>query len=411
MTLKIKKQTYFKSIICVLTLFLSFTFIVNTTFAAASKKSENNTEFRGVWISYLEFMNISKNETEFKKAINKMFDNCKEWNMNAVIVQVRAFSDAMYPSSYFPWSKYASGTMGKNPGYDPLEYMVEAAHERGLEFHAWINPYRITTSGTSISSLPNSHPAKKWRQKESTKRNVLTYANALYYNPASKDVQKLIVNGVKEIVENYEVDGIHLDDYFYPNLGSKYKSNFDAKEYKEYTKDCKENSKTASNIVTWRRNNVNSLVKNIYKSVKEIDSDCQFGISPHGNISNLSSSQSYYVDIKTWLSSSSYIDYICPQIYWGINHKTAPFEKKVNEFLQLKTSDTVKMYIGLAVYKCGSKADKNDLEWSKSNRVISDQILLCRDTEQVDGYMFFRYEQLADSKRAKERANLLKILD
>ncbi|MSS64361.1 glycoside hydrolase family 10 protein [Velocimicrobium porci] len=389
------------------------TYSVLATDRAGNKtvKSINiNVEFRAVWISYLEFQSIAKNEIAFKKAVDEMFDNCQKWNMNAVVVQVRAFSDAMYDSSYFPWSKYASGTLGKNPGYDPLEYMVEAAHERNLEFHAWINPYRITTSGTNVNSLPDNHPAKKWRQKEDKKRNVITYANALYYNPATKDVQNLIVNGVKEIVDHYDVDGIHFDDYFYPNLGSSYASKFDAEEYRDYKEDCKRNGKKASDIVTWRRNNVNSLVKAVYQTVKASDSNCEFGISPQGNISNLLSNQSYYVDIKTWLSSSDYVDYICPQIYWGIHHKTAPFEKKMNEFLDIRTSDTVKVYIGLAVYKCGSKADKNDTDWSTSNQVISDQILLGRKSGQVDGYMFFRYEQLNDSKRAKERANLLKIL-
>ena len=151
-------------------------------------------EMRAVWISYLEFLK-SKNYTEaqFKAYVNEMFDNCADSGMNTVIVQVRPFSDAMYPSKYFPWSQYASGELGKNPGYDPLEYMVRAAHERNLKIHAWINPYRITGSGTDVSALPENHPARKWYANEATKRNVLIYNNALYYNPSSKEVQNLIV--------------------------------------------------------------------------------------------------------------------------------------------------------------------------------------------------------------------------
>lgn len=365
-------------------------------------------EMRAVWISYLEFA-ASKNYTEkqFKAYVDEMFDTCAAYKLNTVIVQVRPFSDAMYESKYFPWSAYASGTLGKSPGYDPLKYMVTAAHERDLELHAWINPYRITGSGTDITSLPKNHPARVWRENKETERNVLTYNGALYYNPSSKEVQTLIINGIKEIVKNYEVDGIHFDDYFYPNLGSKYKSNFDAAEYKEYTAECKANKKTADDIVVWRRNNVSNLVKNTYAAIKKLNADCVFGISPQGNIQNLMSDQKYYVDIEKWLQSSGYIDYICPQIYWGINHKTAPFASKLQDFIDLRTSETVNIYAGLAVYKCGADL-AGDSDWKKSNSVIADEVTIARETGLTDGFMLYRYESLLSKK--KEMANLMKIL-
>lgn len=366
-------------------------------------------EMRAVWISYLEFLKSKTyDETAFRAFVDEMFDNCVDSGMNTVIVQVRPFSDAMYESKYFPWSQYASGELGKDPGYDPLECMVQSAHERNLQIHAWINPYRITGSGTDISTLPDNHPAKEWYKNEETKRNVLSYANALYYNPSSKDVQNLIVKGVKEIVKNYDVDGIHFDDYFYPNLGNEYKQNFDAEEYKEYVLECEEEGATATDIVTWRRNNVSRMVKKTYSAIKKINPDCIFGISPQGNIDNLTSSQKYYVDIERWLSSSSYIDYICPQFYWGLNHETAPFEKMLEKYLDIRTSDTVNIYVGLALYKAGAKLD-GDSDWKKSDSVIADEVILARETGLVDGFMLYRYDSMISKK--KEMANLIDILE
>lgn len=372
-------------------------------------------ELRAVWISFLEFTK-SKNytETQFKAYVNEIYDNCVSMNMNAVIVQVRPFGDAMYPSKYFPWSYYASGTQGKALSYDPMSYMVDAAHSRGLEFHAWVNPYRVTTKQTDITTLSKDNPARKWSEKKETERNVLNLGGSLYYNPSVKEVQDLIIDGVKEIVNNYEVDGIHFDDYFYPSLGSSYTSNFDAKEYKTYAADCKAEGKEAKTIVQWRRDNVNTLVKKTYAAIKKIDSECVFGISPAGNINNLLSSSSYYVDIKTWLSSSEYVDYICPQIYWSFTHKTAPYKTILNDWVKLKTSDTVNLYVGLAAYRAGisekSANSYGDIGWSQSNTILQRQVLYGRDTNIVDGYMFFRYEQMVGNTAKKEMQNVISIL-
>jgi len=374
-------------------------------------------EFRAAWISYLEFIK-SKNytETEFKAYIDAMFDNCVSMNMNAVVVQIRPFGDAMYKSDYFPWSYYASGEQGKALSYDPLEYMIDSAHSRNLEFHAWINPYRITLGNTDITTLSTDNPARIWREDSATKRNVLTYGKNIYYNPAITEVQDLIVKGVKEVVKNYDVDGIHFDDYFYPNLGTKYTSNFDATEYKAYVSECEASGSTAKTIVEWRRGNVNNLVKKTYKAIHQIDNDCVFGISPAGNISNLLSKSSYYVDIATWMSSSNYVDYICPQIYWSFDHKTAPYKTVLNNWIKLKTSDTVNLYVGLAVYRAGisEKTAVNtygDIEWSQSNTVLKRQVLYGRNTGMVDGYMLFRYDFMVGKTAKTEMENLISILN
>lgn len=369
-------------------------------------------ELRAVWISYLEFMSFTKNgctEKVFQQKIDTMFDNVADLNMNAVVVQVRPFGDAMYPSSYFPWSQYISGTQGKDPGYDPLEYMVQAAHDRGLEFHAWLNPYRVTLGNTDYSKLSKDNPARVWHDDKDTSndRNVLSFGGNLYYNPASKEVQTLITNGIKEIVENYEVDGIHFDDYFYPSIGSGYATKFDYKEYNEYAAQCKSSGKKAMAIADWRRNNVNTLVKNIYKSIKNIDSTVQFGISPGGFIDSLSSDAAYYVDYETWLSSDGYIDYICPQIYWTFTNGTYPYDKTLDKWLSYRTSSTVKMYVGIAAYKAGSDLSS---DWKNDDEILKNQIEYGRDTGLVDGYIFFRYDFFYNKVTKPSIDKLLKIL-
>ncbi|MDF2588637.1 MAG: hypothetical protein K0S41_2478 [Anaerocolumna sp.] len=369
-------------------------------------------EFKAVWISYLEFLTYGKNgytQASFESAIDKMFDNVASMNMNAVVVQVRPFGDAMYDSSYFPWSRYISGTQGVDPGFDPLEYMVEAAHERGLQFHAWLNPYRVTTASTDYSKLSKDNPARVWHDDKDTSndRNVLAFDGSLYYNPAVKEVQTLITNGIKEIVNNYEVDGIHFDDYFYPVLGSKYATTFDNVEYDAYVKESKAKVQAPLSIADWRRNNVNTLVKNVYKSIKDIDSTVQFGISPGGFIDSLSSYAGYYVDIKTWLSKDGYIDYICPQIYWSFSHSSYPYDKTLDKWLSYRTSSSVKMYVGIATYKAGSSLEA---DWKNDPDVLRNQVEYGRDTGKVDGFIFFRYDFFYNSVTKPGVDSLLEIM-
>ena len=358
-------------------------------------------EMKAMWVSYLELGSSKKTEAQWKAKIDSIIENCIEYGMNTIIFQVRPFGDALYESDYFPWSQYVSGKQGTDPGYDPFEYVVEASHKNGLKVEAWINPYRVSSTSTDVSKLSNDNPARIFRGTKGKERYVLAFNNGLYYNPSISEVRQLIINGVKEIVEKYDVDGIHLDDYFYPSLGTSYKSNFDATEYKA------SGSKLA--IDDWRRENVNSLVKGLYSAVKSIDKNVRFGISPAGNIDNLRSSSSYYVDIDTWLSKTGYVDYICPQIYWSFDHKTAAYDKMVDKWVQLNKAGIADLYIGIAVYKAGySNVDSG--EWGKKSTILRDQILYGRETGEVDGYMFFRYDSFQNSVAQKEVANLVKVL-
>ncbi|MDD6034975.1 MAG: family 10 glycosylhydrolase [Lachnospiraceae bacterium] len=371
------------------------------------KSDETDKEFRAVWIAYLEFKSTGYTKEEFQTHIETMFNEVCAMNMNAVVVHVRPFGDAMYRSDYFPWSRYVSGVQGKDPGFDPLEIMVEEAHARGLEFHAWINPYRITSSSTNVLDLSIDNPARIYRTDNSTKndRNVLAYGGKLYYNPASPKVQTLLVNGIKEIVKNYDVDGIHFDDYFYPALGKNFTTNFDAPEYESYKKKQIAKGKSYMTIADWRRENVNTLIRNIYAAIKEINPNTVFGISPGGFIDALKADDKYYVDFETWLGHDGYIDYLCPQLYWSNQHSIYPFNDLLDRFIAAAKNPDVKLYVGIPAYKAGIKTEGTD--WYKNSNVLSDMIRYSRNTNNVDGFILFSYNYLISKRNFSAIRNLM----
>ena len=372
--------------------------------AAEKKQSER----KAVWCSYEDLDIEDKSQDGFEEAIETMFDRVVSWGMNTVVVHVRPFSDAMYPSKYYPWSKYASGKQGRNPGYDPLAIMVEEAHERGLRIEAWINPYRISNTSIRLSSLPKNHPARKWSAKKATKRNVLTYGGKVYYNPAKKEVRQLIVNGVKEIVTGYDVDAIHFDDYFYPTMPPKqYQNAFDAPEYRAYVKQQKKQNKGYKGIVNWRRSNVSTLVKEVYQAIKKINPDVEFGISPAGNIENLRSKNSYYVDIDTWLKNPGYVDYICPQIYWGFQNGQYSYDKVLDSWTSLERDASVNLYVGLAMYRTVYISSS---EWKNKKNVMQRSVAYTRAMNDTDGFYFFTYSSFLHKSAVKEKKNLIKEL-
>ncbi|HYE67736.1 MAG TPA: family 10 glycosylhydrolase [Anaerovoracaceae bacterium] len=369
-----------------------------------------NGELDAMWISYLEYMEMPKDESGFKAAVDKMFDRCTDMGMNAVIVHVRSHSDAMYPSRDYPWSCFASGTQGVDPGYDPLEYMVSAAHSRGLEFHAWLNPYRVTGYGSYWNQVAASNPAKVWLSDNdpSNDRWVLLRKGEYYLNPSVSQVRQMVVDGISEIVSNYDVDGVHFDDYFYPTVNDNDPSMyFDKPEY--------ETSGSTLSIANWRRNNVNMLIKDVYKTVKEVGADIEFGISPAGNVDNLRKDTAYFVDIDTWLSKPGYVDYIMPQLYWGFERRDSSgniaayaYENNLNTWISLAAKGNVKLYIGLNLANAGiNVSDNNSVsEWLRYDDIIARQVLAARATGKVDGFAFFRYGMLDKSEAQKEITHL-----
>ena len=371
--------------------------------------SPGSGEMRGVWVSYLDWNGWAKDEAGYKKAMDQTLDLCVQKGLNAVFLQVRPDGDAMYPSQYFPWSKFASGKQGKNPGYDPLAYAVQAAHQRGLQLHAWINPYRITGYLNRYSDLCASNPAIAWAKDgdSSNDRWVLCQNGEYYYNPAIPQVRQLIIDGVKEIVTNYEVDGIHFDDYFYPNLDdSKAETWFDYPEYQA--------SGTSLSVAAWRRNNVNELVRGVYGAVKSIRPQALFGISPEGYLQNLRKDTRQFTDVDAWMTQSGYVDYLMPQIYWGFEAKQNgqaagyAFANCLNEWVTLKKKGNVKLYVGLALYKTGTDAvDGNEVpEWHRYHDIMKREVQAGRATGQVSGYCFYDVSSLTRAAAAEEVANV-----
>ncbi len=363
-------------------------------------------ETRAVWISYLEYQSVlqGKTKSQFTNSIKTMFGNLAKDGFNTVFVHVRSHSDAMYDSDIFPWSVYCTGTEGNDPGFDPLGIMVSEAHSAGLKIEAWINPYRIK-GNSNTSKIAKSSPAYKWLDTG----KVVVLESGIYYNPADEDVIDLIVSGVEEIVRNYDVDGIHFDDYFYPTTAES----FDKEYYNEY----KANGGNLK-LAAWRRQNVNILIKEVYSAIKSIDSSCRFGISPAGNMDQ--NYNTLYCDVYTWVTSKGYVDYICPQIYFGFNNKSKPYLDVLSEFSDMITRNDVELIAGLAAYKIGAEdtyaGDSGKREWIENNDILARQITAARNESRYSGFALYRYDSLYNpasgvkSAVKAERNNLLEII-
>lgn len=336
------------------------------------------TEMRAVWFSYEDFSSQLSNlgEKEYIEKAESICENLAKNGFNTLIFHVRAFSDAFYNSSYFGYSKYVCGTPGVSPGYDPLRLMCQAARKSGISLHAWINPYRIG----SPSNVTESSVAYAWKSQYGNER-VCDVNGLWYYNPASKEVRDYIVEGVRELVEGYDIDGIHFDDYFYPTSDIS----FDNASYIA--------SGTALPLEKWRIENINLLIKQTYDNIKEINPNAVFGVSPNANIEKDYSD--YYADVRLWATEKGYVDYIAPQIYFGYKNSAMPFIKVLNQWSNLCTA--ADLYIGLAPYKAGKEdkwAGDGKYEWIESANICARQISDIRAFSNVKGFMLFCYSPL-----------------
>lgn len=350
---------------------------------AAQWTAPSTIEVRAVWLSYLEFLTLAQNKTESQFTLNiaTAFNNIADSGFNSVWVQVRPFGDALYPSAIFPFSYVLTGEEGRSPGYDPLDIMVREAHLRGLSIEAWINPYRVR-AGVSDRAMCDNNPARAYLKSGSDA--VIQYGNIISYNPASKTARDLIVSGVTEIVENYDVDGIHFDDYFYPTTDLA----FDKSHYNAYL-----SAGGSLSQESWRRDNVNKLIAQVYAAIKNIDNRVLFGISPQANRSNNYNVQ--FADVDTWLQNPGYIDYICPQIYFGFNNETLPFSKTVREWSSLIKNGQTQLYVGIAAYKIGSEdafAGSGSREWITGEQMLSRMVADSRLCGGYGGFSMYRYD-------------------
>ena len=392
-----KKEYYLLLII-----FLLFIIYLLAPSATTNTKKEVWEEKRAVFISYIELGNYlrGKDEETIKKTIDDMLDNVKNFDFNMVILQVRSFSDAIYPSSIFPSSRSVVNNEGDELPFDILKYFIKKAHQKDLELHAWINPYRISND-TDTSIISKENPAYKLLNTSSVKviDNV-----GIYYNPASSEVESLILDGIEEIIKNYDVDGIHFDDYFYP------KSNdIDSTDYEKAYKD--NNSLT---LQEYRLNTISSLIRKTYKLIKSYDKSILFGISPDGNIDN--NYNSNYVDTRKFCTEEGYLDYIMPQVYYGFLNSTKPFEDTVKSWNNLITND-IDLIPALAFYKTGNIdefAKEGVNEWVEYNNIIAREVMLSRELSNYSGFALFRYDSIFGNNLTEtsflEKENLKNIL-
>ena len=377
---------------------------ITTTIKDAGIANENYDYVRAVWFTYYELSNMikGKTKTQCESNIYGAFKRVKDMGFNTVTVQVRPFADAFYISDYFPSSSYIAENQGAKLQYDPLTIMCYVAKALDLKIEAWINPYRVSNSN-DIKALSDNNIAKKWRNSNKTKSNVYVSKKGIYFNPASDDVTKLIVSGVKEIIEKYEVDAIHFDDYFYPDTNKR----IDSKEYNAYKRKGGKLS-----LDYFRRERVSYMIKSVYKEVKSSGKGVRFGISPTANISNDYSQ--LYADVEKWAGEEGYCDYICPQIYFGFRNVYQPFMFTVKKWVGITNCD---LYIGLPLYKAGksdkyaAREDKSIInEFKNNDNIIARQIIYLSKLEEVKGFYVFSYSCLTDKRCEKEVENMLKAM-
>ena len=351
----------------------------------------SNTEMRGVWITYMELSmenEEDKSEKRFREKFKEIVVNCKNFGFNTLIIQVRPFCDALYKSDYFPWSHILTGNQGENPNYDPLKIMCEICNTYNLEIHAWINPYRVSLNETP-SEFSNDNPYV------ADNSIAIETKSGIILDPSSEKARKLIVDGVLEIIRNYDIDAIQFDDYFYP---TDIEDN-DSTQYSNYVELIGESN--SMNIDYWREANVNMLICEVYKAIHLESDTVKFGISPQGNIDN---NKKLYADVKSWCSCRGFVDYICPQIYFSLENPSLTFEDSLKSWTSLEYDDNVDLYVGLAGYKAGS--DKDSGTWLESDEILAQEYDIIKNNETVKGFMLYSYSSILDDTSQYEIANL-----
>lgn len=356
------------------------------------------TEFRGFWIATVVNIDwpkngndgIEKQKTDYLKILNFYED----LNFNAAIVQIRTAGDTFYDSNFAPWSRFLTGKEGDDPNLSAekrvtetnlLKWMIDETHARGMEFHAWLNPYRATfdlkTEILSPTHDFNLHP--EW---------MLKYGNKYYYNPGLPEVRQRMVSVIDEIVVNYDVDAIHFDDYFYPYT-IKDEVFRDSQTYDYY-------KLPDQSLGDWRRSNMDSLIKNSFQTIKARKPWLQFGVSPFGVWKNKSTDpkgsdtkagqtayENLYADPLLWMEKE-WLDYIVPQVYWSIDLEVASHQKILDWWAA--NSKNTNLYIGNGPYKIRNNSDK---AWDKKKE-LPNQLTLARETEAVKGNVFFSAKSL-----------------
>ncbi|MEU4726791.1 family 10 glycosylhydrolase [Streptomyces sp. NPDC023588] len=350
------------------------------------------TEFRGMWIASVANVDWPSESglsaARQRAELLALLDTAVERKLNAVILQVRPAADALWPSKLEPWSQWLTGEQGVDPGWDPLGTAVAQAHARGLELHAWFNPYRVANH-TDLDRLVSTHPARRnpgW---------TVEYGGKLYYNPGLPEVRLFVQEAMLDAVSRYPVDAVHWDDYFYPYpVDGEY---FDDDEaYEEY-------GGSFDSRADWRRHNTDTLVREMSERLRTVRPAARFGISPFGiwrnadrdplgsRTQSLATYDDLYADTRKWVKEG-WIDYIVPQAYWHIGHPTADYAALVPWWARTVAGTDVQLYVGEALYRCD--ADSPTAAW-RDPAELSKHLRLARGYPEVRGHAYFSAKQVA----------------
>ncbi len=357
---------------------------------------EDNDSFIFTWLNYMEIAvtDTLKEKSAYENHIAELFENMKKISVTDCFVQARPFADAMYESSFYPVSEYA-----KRADFDVFGVITDTAKRYDIDIHAWINPYRIKTDITGEELVSDSFLMGYYKNGE-----IMLTDTGTYFNPACLSVQKLIIDGAKELMENYAIKGIHIDDYFYPSdVYSADKAQFDF---------YKKNGGKLS-LERWRCENVNALVKSLYLTVKSFGEDKIFSVSPTGNIAK--SENEFYADVSLWCSEKGYCDMILPQIYFGFENESLPFEECFSQWRTICESGAAKLVPALALYKAGKvdefAGSKGEREWQENSDILKRQIELIEEAE-CSGFALYSasYINFSETFLSKELNNIKSVI-
>lgn len=335
-------------------------------------------EMRAVWMATvygIDWPNGIYTQYTQKRLYTKYLDSLKRLNINTIFFQVRSMADAFYSSPYEPWSRYITGVAGKNPGYDVLKFMIDEAHKRCMSFQAWINPYRIAKR----SDASQSFPALDSRIPKSL---IKDYNTIRVFNPALPETRSYLDTIVKDLITKYDVDGIHMDDYFYPSLTSGESMN-DSAEFKKY-------GSKFSNIADWRRDNVNQMVKSLQTLIKNTRREVVFSISPQGNVENDYNGQ--YADVAKWMSNG-WLDVMIPQIYYKTGTSYYDFNSRLNWWAS--HAYRCALLIGYPVYRFDPSSS---VAGFKTNAMLAEQFSLASKKSKVSGGVLYSTISVMNNK-------------
>ncbi|MFF0067091.1 glycoside hydrolase family 10 protein [Streptomyces sp. NPDC005279] len=356
------------------------------------RRHGSSREFRGMWLASVANRDWPSRPgltaAEQRAELLAHLDSAVARRLNAVVFQVRPTADALWPSPYEPWAQYLTGVQGQDPGWDPLGTAVREAHRRGLELHAWFNPYRVANH-TDPSRLVANHPARvhpDW---------VLPYGGKLYYNPGIPEVRTFVQRAMMDAVRRYDIDAVHFDDYFYPYPVAGQVFDDDA-TYARYGAGFPDKA-------AWRRDNIDRLVREMAQRIKKAKKHVRFGISPFGVWRNAATDplgsdtragvQTYddlHADTRTWVKQG-WIDYIVPQIYWNIGFAVADYAKLLPWWHSVVQGTGVHLYVGEALYKAGDPAQP--APWRDPAELSRHLTLACEYAE-VRGHCFFSAKEV-----------------